>query len=90
MRVGLVPGVPHDPVARRVHHAVQGERDLDGAERAGEVSAGVVDGANHLLAQLARQGLELLAGQVVELRRLANRFEQRQGMWPPESSDESI
>ena len=35
-------------------------------------------------------GGELLAGQVVELRRLANGFEQRQGMWPPESSDESI
>ena len=39
--VGLVPGVPHDPVARRVHDAVQRERDLDRAERAGEVAAGL-------------------------------------------------
>ena len=32
VRVGLVPGVPDDPVARRVHDPVQGEGDLDGSE----------------------------------------------------------
>ena len=39
VRVGLVAGVPHDPVARRVHDPVQRECDLDGAKRAGEVAA---------------------------------------------------
>ena len=77
--VGLVPGVPHDPVARRVHDAVQCERDLDRAEGAREVPARLLDGADHLLAQLAGQGIQLLLGEVAELPRFADRLEQSQG-----------
>src|SRR5207253_695567 len=63
VRVGLVPGVPHDPVARRVHHPMQGERDLDRAQRARQVAAGVLDGADHLFAQLR---LALLESRIAE------------------------
>ena len=76
--VGLVAGVPHDPVARRVHDPVQGEGDLDGAERAREMPAGRLDGADHLLAHLGGERLELLIGEVAELRGFANRLEQSQ------------
>ena len=77
--VRLVPGVPHDPVARRVHDPMEGERDLDHAERARKVAARLVDGADHLLAELGGEDVQLVGGEVVDLRRLADRFEERQG-----------
>ncbi len=79
VRVGLVAGVPHDAIPRGVHHPMQRERDLDGAQRAGKVSAGLLNGADHLFAQLRGQGLQLLRRQVAQLRRLMDRLEQRQG-----------
>ena len=74
--VRLVPGVPHDPVARRVHDPVQRERDLHGAQRAGEVAARVLDGADHLLAQLGGERLELSRAQPAQLRGVVDRFEE--------------
>ncbi len=88
--VGLVPGVPHDPIARRVHDPVQRERDLDRTERAREVSAGALDGADHLLAQLAGESLQLLRAEVAELPRFVNRLEQRQGWFALLKSPASI
>ena len=40
VRVGLVPGVPDDPVAWRFEQAMQRDRQLDDAERRAEVAAG--------------------------------------------------
>ena len=39
VHVGLVPGVEHDPVLRRVEHPVQRDRQLDHAEVRPEVTA---------------------------------------------------
>ena len=41
VRVGLVAGVPDDPVPRRVQKAVERDRDLDDAEARAEVAAGL-------------------------------------------------
>ncbi len=67
VRVGLVSGVPHDPVARRVHRAVQREGDLHRAQRRGEVPAGLRDGPDHLLAQLGSQRGELRVAHATQL-----------------------
>ena len=75
MGIRLVPRVPHDPVARRIHDAVQRERDLHGAQRAGEMTAGVLDGANHLLAQLGRELFESRVVERAQLRGVVNGFE---------------
>jgi hypothetical protein len=77
--VRLVTGVPHDPVARRVHDPVKGEGDLDRAERARQVAAGHLDGANHLLAQLPGESVQVLRAEVAEPRGIVNGLEQRQG-----------
>ena len=50
--VRLVPGVPDDPVARRLEQPVERERDLDDAERRAEVAAGRGDGPDDRLADL--------------------------------------
>ena len=60
VRVGLVAGVPDDPVARRVEQPMEGDRQLDDAERGAEVAAGRGDRLDDRLAdlggQLARAG----------------------------------
>ena len=55
VRVGLVAGVPDDPVARRLEQAVEGERQLDHAERRAEVAAGRRDRLDDRLADLLGQ-----------------------------------
>ncbi len=83
VRVRLMAGVPHDPVVRRLHDAVERQGQLDGPERAREMPAGLVHGADHLLAQLAGEGLELLRCHVPDLRRLPDRLEQSQAKVSP-------
>ena len=65
--VRLVPGVPHDPVARRLEQAVERERDLDDPERGAEMAAGCGDGADDRLAQLAGELLELGFAEATEI-----------------------
>ena len=52
VRVGLVAGVPDDPVARRLEQAVQRDGQLDHAERRPEVAAGPGDGPDDGVADL--------------------------------------
>ena len=59
VRVGLVAGVPHDPVARRLEQAMERDRQLDDAQRRAEVAAGVRDGRDDRLADLQRELGEL-------------------------------
>ncbi len=59
VRVGLVAGVPHDPVARRLEQPVQRDRQLDDAERRAEVTAGVRHGLHDRVADLDGQLREL-------------------------------
>ena len=52
VRVGLVPRVPDDPVARRFEQAVERDRQLDHAERRPEMAAGPGDGPDDRVADL--------------------------------------
>jgi hypothetical protein len=77
--IGLVPGVPHDPVARRIHHPVEGQRDLDRSQRAGQVPAGALHGADHLLAQLGGQRFDLARDHAPQLGRIGQCLKDRHG-----------
>src|SRR5262245_63837187 len=52
VRIGLVTGVPDDPVAWRLEQPMEGDRQLDDAERAAEVAAGRGDRRDDRLADL--------------------------------------
>ena len=56
VHVGLVAGVPHDPVARRVEDAVDGHGQLDHAEVGAEVAADRRAGGDQPVADLAGEG----------------------------------
>ena len=55
MRVGLVAGVPDDPIAGRLEQPVERDRQLDDPERGAEVTAGVRHGLHDRVADLDRQ-----------------------------------
>ena len=55
VRIGLVPGVPDDAVARAVQQPMERDRQLDDAQRAAQVAAGLATVLDDALAQLAAQ-----------------------------------
>src|SRR6188768_2293122 len=59
VRIGLVAGVPDDPVARRLEQAVERDGDLDHAQRRSEMTARPGHGLDDGLADLDRQLGEL-------------------------------
>src|SRR5919108_510672 len=73
--VGLVAGVPDDPVGRRVEGAVQGDGQLDHAEVGAEVAAAGGDRPDEEVPDLGRQLAELVAIEVTEVAWLADRLE---------------
>ena len=74
--VGLVAGVPQQDVARRVEHAVEGERQLDHAEVRAQVTAGDRDGVDDERPDLAGEGGQLLVAEVSDVRRTGDLLEQ--------------
>ena len=77
--VGLVTGVPDDPVRRRVEEPVEGDRDLDDAEARAEVAAGLRDGRDDRVPDLRGERLELRLGQPAEVGRAGEAGEERVG-----------
>jgi len=75
VRVGLVASVPDDPVARRLEETMEGDRQLDDAERAAEVPTRGRDGRDDRLADLGGELFELCLGQAAEVGRTAKRGE---------------
>ena len=80
VRVGLVAGVPHDPVARRLEEPMEDDRELHHAERAAEVAAGMRDRFDDRLADLAGQLLELGVREAAEVRWAVQVRQDRHGM----------
>ena len=76
VHVGLVAGVPQQDVARRVEHAVEGERQLDHAEVRAEMAAGDRDGVDDERPDLAGKGGQLLVAEVSDVRRTGDLLEQ--------------
>ena len=77
VRVGLMADVPEDLVARRLEQAVQGDRQLAGAEVRAEVAADLADRVDDQLADLLRDLLELLVGQLLQVGRAVDLREER-------------
>ena len=69
VHVGLVAGVEDHAVARGLEHAVDGEGHLHDAEVGAEVAAARGAGADQLVADLGRQGLELCVVEGAEVSR---------------------
>ena len=67
VRVALVPHVEDQTILRRVVHAVQRDRQLNGAEIGGQVPAGLRDLFDQKVPQLRAQGLQLLVVQVFDV-----------------------
>ena len=67
VRVGLVSGVPDDPVTRRFEQPMQRDRQLDDAERRAEVAAGDRHRGDDRLADLERELGELDLGQATKI-----------------------
>ena len=75
VRVGLVPDVPEDLVARRVQQRVQGDGDLARAEVRAEVTADLPHRVDQEVADLLGDLLELVLGEVVEVLRAVDAVE---------------
>src|SRR4029077_5475610 len=75
--VGLMADVPDEPVARGVEDVVQSDRQLHGAEAGGEMPAAGADALDEKLAQLGGERGQFANAQAAQIRRAADRSEQR-------------
>jgi hypothetical protein len=80
VHVCLVAGVEENPVLRRVEDAVQGEGQLDHAEVRAQMTAGARDLRDEEVADLRREHVELLGGQVAQITRGPDRAQQGRGL----------
>src|SRR5580704_13043161 len=67
MDIRLVADVENKMVFRRVKNVVHGERQLDYPEVRSEVSAGLREDRNQLLADFLRQGFQLRDGEFFDI-----------------------
>ena len=67
VRIGLVPDVPDQQVARGLEGVVERDRQLDRAQVRGEVAAGLRDAADDLLAQLVGELSELVDRELAQV-----------------------
>src|SRR6202022_2159227 len=75
--VGLVPGVPKDPVLRAVENAVKGQRQLNDAEIGSQVAPRLRHGGDQELADLLGEGAQLGIAQGAQIGWSANPIEDR-------------
>ena len=67
VRIGLVPHVPHQLVARRVEHVVQRDRELHHAEPRADVAAGARARIDERRAHVVGQRAQLVAGERLQV-----------------------
>ena len=77
VRISLMADVPDQPVARRVEHPVQSNRQIDDAEARAEVAAGDGYRIDGLTTQLCRQLRQILFRNLSQLVRGPHLIEQR-------------
>ena len=82
VRVGLVAGVPHDPVPGRLEDAVKRQRDLHHAERRSEVTARHRDGGDDRPPDLLGQLQELRVAEAAKVCRALQAGEDRHVLAP--------
>ena len=76
VRVGLMPHVPDDPIAWRIEHVMQRDRQLDGAQVRRQMAACLRHRIQQERAQLTRELRQLRSLQATELGGVVDRFEQ--------------
>jgi len=81
MRIGLMPDVPDQTVARRVEHVVQGDRQFYDAETGAEMAAGYRDRADHFRPKFVRQLTEVGRVEPAQIFRGLDLVEQRGHGW---------
>ena len=86
VRVGLVTGVPDDPIARRLEQPVQGDGQLDDAERRSEVTAGARHGPDDRVPDLERQLRQLDLVEAAQVGWLLDRRKDRHAREAPGSA----
>ncbi len=79
VRIGLVADVPDQAVVRSVEDVVQGNGQLDHAEAGAEMTAGLADGIQQVLAQLVGQGFQVRLAQPAQFGRRRGAVEQGRG-----------
>src|SRR3989441_9392092 len=77
--VALMAHVPHDLVAGRVEAVPQRHGQLDYAQARADVTAGLRDDVDQPAAHLVREGLELVPGKPLDVRRTGDRLKERHG-----------
>src|SRR3989441_11343301 len=77
--VALMAHVPHDLVAGRVEAVPQRHGQLDYARAGADVTAGLRDDVDQPAAHLVREGLELVPGKPLDVRRTGDRLKERHG-----------
>jgi len=76
VHVPLMAGVPHELVARRVEHPVQGHGQLGRAEAGADVAAGLLDRVDRVLADLAAELDQLVTVERAEIGRAVDPLEE--------------
>lgn len=79
VRIGLVADVPDQAIVRSVEDVVQGDGQLDHAEAGAEMTAGLPDGIQQVLAQLVGQGFQVRLAQPAQFGRRRGAVEQGRG-----------
>ena len=82
VHVGLVAGVPDEPVARRVEDPVQGEGQLDDTEVRSEVASGARDRGDEEGADLLGQRGQLVVTEATKVARTPDRLEESHSCAP--------
>ena len=76
VRIGLMADIPDQPVARRVEHRVEGDGQLDHAERGAEVAAGDGNRIDRLGTQFCGELLQLFGRQIAQIGRVPHPVEE--------------
>ena len=76
VRVGLMADIPHQLVLRCVEDVMQCDGQLHRAQTRGQVSAGLADAVQQVIAQFLRQPRQLVFGQGAQVRWIADGVEQ--------------
>ena len=76
VRIGLMSDVPDQPVVGRIEGVVQGDRQFDGAEARGEVTAARTHGVDQEVTQFLCQRLQVTLSQSAQPGRRIDRFKQ--------------
>ena len=87
VRIGLMPHIPDQPVARRVKNVMQGHRQLNHPKASPKMATGDRDGTDGFLPQLVGKGWQAIFGNPAQICREQDGIEKRRGRHHVRRSD---